>query len=135
MVDPYIAGGNSEDLPASARAVSASVTALTAQIAQLAGGQRRSWRAIIGAYALWLIEIGIVVGLIIFVIGLNNTNARLEASITEQCSLYSLIIPSYREEARRVSPLGPEGYDEAFRRMQVSADNLGCGIPHTAPRR
>lgn len=60
-------------------------------------------------------------------------NARLKTSIHEQCSLYALIIPSYRDTAKASSPLGPDGYDTAYRGMQVSADNLGCGIPHAVP--
>ncbi len=68
-------------------------------------------------------------------IAANNTriiaiNSQIVASIHEQCSLYNLLIPSYREVARQASPLGPAGYDSAFRRMQLSADKLQCGIPH-----
>jgi hypothetical protein len=79
----------------------------------------------------------ILVGVVMFVgflsYSVNNQNNRLESSIREQCSLYELIIPSYRDAARAASPLGPEGYDNAFRQMQVSADHLNCRIPHRVP--
>lgn len=57
-------------------------------------------------------------------------NSQIVASVHEQCSLYGLLIPSYREVARQASPLGPTGYDTAYRQMQASADRLQCGIPH-----
>lgn len=74
-------------------------------------------------------------GIIVAVLLRNQSaqNARLEASIHEQCSLYGLVIPSYRDAARAASPLGPDGYDNAYRQMQTSADHLNCGIPHKVP--
>lgn len=131
MVDPRV--GDHDELAATARAVAVSLNTLTGQVELLTARQRNSWRAILGAYLLWLIEVSIVIALILFVFGLKSTNERLETSIHEQCSLYSLLIPSYREEVRRVSPLGPQGYDAAFRRLQASADRLSCGIPHSVP--
>lgn len=55
---------------------------------------------------------------------------QVKTLVHESCTLYGFIIPSYRESARATSPLGAEGYDVFYRAMQVSADHLGCGIPH-----
>ncbi len=118
------------DLAVSAASLSTELTELNQQIATLQNSDHRSWRAIKGGA--WFITfdvlataLGLWLGIIVY-----QQNHRIETSVHEQCSLYSLIIPSYRETTRQTSPLGPTGYDNAFRRLQISSDTLGCAIPH-----
>lgn len=86
------------------------------------------------AVALTVIGLVLDIGLSIFAFTLLHnqsvSNARVEASIHEQCSLYALILPSYSAASKQRSPLGPTAYDDAFRRIQASSDHLQCGIPH-----
>lgn len=79
------------------------------------------------------IDVLLSIGALFLVHSYATQNAQLKGSIHEQCSLYGLLIPSYRETSKATSPLGPQGYDDAFRKIQISADNLGCGIPHKVP--
>lgn len=60
-------------------------------------------------------------------------SVRVDNLTHQQCSLFGLIIPSYRVESRAVSPLGPQGYDQAYLKMQQSSDALKCGIQHAVP--
>lgn len=117
----------------------ASADSLTAEIINLQKSvlsldrKKGSRLAVIGSYVLWLLDIALIVFVGVLLHSHAEQNARLEASIHEQCSLYGLIIPSYREAARATSPLGPEGYDNAYRQMQTSADHLDCKITHSVP--
>lgn len=119
-------------LLASADSLTAEIVALRDSVVSL-DRRKGSRLAVIGSYALWLLDIALIVFVGVLLHSHAEQNARLEASIHEQCSLYKLIIPSYREAARATSPLGPEGYDAAYRQMQISADHLDCKIPHSAP--
>lgn len=104
-----------------------SLTAVLAQLTELRTQQKWSVRAILGSYGVWLFDIVLIIVSVIILTGITQ---RLESSIHETCTLYGFIIPSYRETSRAASPMGPEGYDNFYRQMQVSADNLNCGVPH-----
>lgn len=91
--------------------------------------ERRSKGLIVALLVLAAVT-AIVVYLLI--VGIQ-ARSQLQQSIHEQCSLYGLIVPSYSDAAKARSPLGPDAYTNAYRRMQVSADNLHCGIPHKVP--
>lgn len=90
---------------------------------------RNEWALALTAIGLAL-DIALSIFAFILLSNQSTSNTRLEASIHEQCSLYSLILPSYSSAAQQRSPLGPKAYDDAFRRIQVSSDHLGCGITH-----
>lgn len=91
--------------------------------------RRNEWTTTLTALGLAL-DIALSIFAFVLLSNQSASNARLEASIHESCTLYGFIISSYRETARTASPLGPIGYDNFFKAMQASADHLNCGVPH-----
>ena len=130
LLDAPAVVGTAAGLAEQAQNLADEVKALRLAADSLAKRARRNeWTTQLTALGLVL---DIALSIFAFVL-LNNqsaSNARLEASIHESCTLYGFIISSYRETARQASPLGPDAYDQFYRAMQTSADHLNCGIPH-----
>jgi hypothetical protein len=59
---------------------------------------------------------------------LDATTARLDVSVHESCVLYALLLSQYNAKSRALSPRGPDGYDNDFRKLYASSQHQNCGI-------
>lgn len=106
------------------------LAALLTEIRDVKVDQGRSWK--------WLkrgggfIAFDVVVTILGLIAGfaLWDQQDRIDTTIHETCSLYSLVINSYSPAAAARSPLGPAQYDAVYRQLQISSDNLNCHIKH-----
>lgn len=103
---------------------------LLGEIREVKVDQGRSWKWLkrgggFIAFDVVVTILGLLAGLALW-----DQQGRIDTTIHETCSLYSLFINSYNPASAAKSPLGPEQYNIAFRQLQVSADNLDCHIKH-----
>lgn len=109
-----------------ASALLAEVGAMRETADRLATRTRRNeW-----AVALTIIGLTADVILTVFLI---TSNSRISNSIHAQCSLYELLIPSWRGAPPPGNPVTPTQYRDAYISMQNTADMLNCGIKHVVP--
>jgi hypothetical protein len=143
-----------ERLAASAEHLASQVTDLSAAMATLRRDQEQDQKMLNGFDSLvtklkMLVRFDIGLSAVLFAVGivlgvffihdhgvakqLETQTQQLTRLTHNNCTLYGLIIPSYREAARQASPLGPAAYDDVYKQIQHSADELSCGIAHKVP--
>jgi len=120
---------------------------LTPDVKKLQGEQKTTWTWIKGGAGFIAFDVIITVAGLIFGIYLHHVEednhkllsqvqdnqARLNTSVHETCNLYGTFESFYSDAAKARFVSGPQAYDNLYRQLQVSGDNLQCGIKHVVP--
>lgn len=120
---------------------------LTPEVTKLQNEQKSTWTWLKGgagfiAFDILVTALGLILGVNVYrvehqndalIAQIQQQQVRLGTSIHETCNLYGLFDSFYSDAAKARFAGGPVKYDQLYAQLQVSSDNLQCGLKHIVP--